>query len=115
MTTTPTAEQPEIETMLTEVRAAWPEVKTLSSSVKSLQDESAQLRQHVTDVRRLLASRHAPCAPRTPGQVTDGCARHLAAQFIRHCEKTGALEALCSPSAQRDALCAIARETLNLS
>ena len=98
-----------------ELKSRLPQIETLSSSVKTLQDENAQLRQHVTDVRRLLATRHSSPVTRSPGLVTDDCARYLAAQFVLHCEKSGKLEALCSLPAQRDALSCLARETLNIS
>ena len=105
----------EFITNAAELKTRLPQIETLSSSVKSLQDESAQMRQHVADVRRLLASRNAPAAVRTPGLVTDDCARYLAALFIAHCEKSGRIEALCSLPVQREALTNIARDTLNIS
>jgi hypothetical protein len=98
-----------------ELKSRLPQIETLSSSVKSLQDESSQLKQHMTDVRRSLLTRHAPRAVRPAGSVSDDCARYLAAQFVAHCEKSGKLEALCSLPAQRDALTSMARETLNIS
>jgi len=103
----------EFQTLMTEMKSAG--VANLPAAVKSLQDENAQLRQHVTDVRRLLATRHSSPVTRSPGLVTDDCARYLAAQFVLHCEKSGKLEALCSLPAQRDALSCLARETLNIS
>ena len=54
-------------------------------------------------------SRRRQFAPRAPGLVSDDCARHLAAQFIVHCEKSDKLDALCSVPAQRDALIDFAR------
>ena len=39
----------------------------------------------------------------------------LAATFIAHCERSDKLDALCSAPAQRDAVTAFARDTLNLS
>src|SRR6185369_13963153 len=53
--------------------------------------------------------------PRGPGMVSEECARHWAAQFILHCERSDKLPALCSVPAQRDALMGFARETLNVS
>jgi HK97 family phage major capsid protein len=113
-TTTLTPEQiNDWQTMMTELKSTG--VGNLPGAVKSLQDESAQMRQHVADVRRLLASRHSSPVTRHPGLVTDDCARYLAALFIAHCEKSGRIEALCSLPAQREALCSIARDTLNIS
>ena len=110
----------EFTTNAAELKTRLPQIETLSSSVKSLQDDSTQLKQHMTDVRRRLLSRspHSshglPGSGRSLGCVSDDCARHLAAQFIHHCEKSGKLEALCSLPAQREALTTIARDTLNL-
>jgi hypothetical protein len=38
--------------------------------------------------------------------VSDDCARHLAATFIVHCERSDKLDALCSAAPQRDTLTA---------
>ncbi len=57
----------------------------------------------------------APRRPRTPGSVTDDCARHLAAQFILHCERSDKLDALSSLPVQRDHLRDFARNTFNLT
>jgi HK97 family phage major capsid protein len=51
---------------------------------------------------------------RRPGSVTDDCAKHLAAHFIAHCEKSDKLDALSSLPTQRDRLRDFARNTLNL-
>src|SRR5690349_16364356 len=106
----------EFQTILGEIKGGWAEIKPLPATFKTLQDQTGQLQQHVTELRRLLASRAAahPRA-RTPGVVSDECARHLAAQFIVQCEKSARMEALCSLPAQRDALANFARNTLNLS
>src|SRR5204863_3114235 len=85
------------------------------ATFKSLQDENARFQQHLTDVRRLLATRHSAPGPRRRGLVSDECARHLAAQFVVHCDKSDKLEALCSLGSQRDALVNFARNTLNIS
>src|SRR6266567_7113070 len=115
-TETMTKEQvKEFATNAAELKTRLPQIETLSSSVRSLQDENAQLKQHITDVRRLLATRHASPATRHAGLVTDDCARYLAAQFVNHCERSGKLEALSSLPAQREALTSLARETLNIS
>jgi HK97 family phage major capsid protein len=114
-TTTLTPEQlNDFQSMMAEAKSHG--IENLPGALKSLQDESAQMRQQVTDLRRSHAQRSSTLhAPRSHGQVSDDCARYLAAQFIAHCEKSGKLEALCSLPAQRDALTSIARDTLNIS
>ncbi len=106
----------EFQNILGEIKGGWAEVKALPSVCKVLQDETGQLKQHVTDVRRLMAAR-ASINPRARvrGTVSDECACHLAAQFITHCERSDKLEALCSAPAQRDRLMDFARNTLNLT
>ena len=106
----------EFQVILGEVKGGWAAIKDLPAAFKTFEDEQARLRQHVTDVRRLLASRSPGAArARVPGLVSDDCARYLAAHFIAHCEKSGKLEALCSLPAQRDALAQFARGQLNLA
>src|SRR4051812_38943012 len=107
---TPAPETPagELNSLITEIRSDW-------SKFKSLQTEQGQLAQQMTSMRRLMASRSSAPAPRRPGRVSDDCARHIAAAFIAHCEKSGKLEALCSAPSQRDALLTTARDTLNLT
>jgi len=102
--------------ILDDVREGWAEIKALPAACRALQDETAQLRQQLGDARRVLAAR-GPVVPRVhaPGRVSDDCARHLAATFVVHCEKSDKLEALCSHPAQRDTLLLFARQTLDLS
>jgi HK97 family phage major capsid protein len=102
---TPTPETTELQTLLTEIKSGW----------SSLQSETETMKQQLTETRRSLLARSAAPVPRPRGAVTIGCARHLAATFIAHCEKSNKLDALCSLPAQRDALTAMARDTLNLS
>ncbi len=106
----------EFHASIAAVRTRLPQIETLSASLKQLEDDTAGLRRQVTELRRGAAGRDAAAGPARPqGRVSDDCARHLAAQFIAHCERSGRLEALCSSPAQRDALTALARDTLNLS
>ena len=106
----------EFQGILGEIKGDWSGIKNLPATFKSLQDENARLQQHMTDVRRLMATRgNVSARVRTPGLVSDECARHLAAQFVVHCEKSDKLEALCSLGSQRDALVNFARNTLNIS
>ena len=106
----------EFQTLVAEMKGGWAEVQPLPGNIKTLQSETAQLQQHVADVRRLLAARtSASPRLRAPGLVSEECARHLAAQFIAQCEKSDKLEALCSVPAQRDSMVNFARNTLNLT
>jgi HK97 family phage major capsid protein len=52
---------------------------------------------------------------RQPGKVSDACAKHLAAQFILHCEKSGKLEALATMPVQREGLATVARQVLGIT
>jgi HK97 family phage major capsid protein len=106
----------EFQGILGELKGSWSELHGLPGAFKGLQDETAQLKQHVDDTRRLVAARSGMSSRRrTAGLVSDDCARHLSAQFICHCEKSDKLEALCSAPAQRDSLRDFARGTFNLA
>ena len=106
----------EFQGILGEMQSGWADLKGLPATVKSLQTDNSRFEQHLNDVRRLLAGRaQSGSRVRASGQVSYGCARHLAAAFIVHCEKSDKLEALCSLPAQRDAVIGFARETLNIS
>ena len=68
----------EFQGILGELKGGWADLKNLPATFKSLQDENAQLKQQMNDVRRLMASRgHRPARVRVPGLVSDECARHL--------------------------------------
>jgi HK97 family phage major capsid protein len=106
----------EFSGILTEIKGGWAEIKTLPATFKLLQDDTARLRQHLADLRRLQAARGGSRAiVRLAGRVSEACARDLAAQFIIQCDKSDKLEALASVPAQRDALVGFARNTLNLT
>jgi HK97 family phage major capsid protein len=105
----------EIQSLLTEIKGGWSGVSALPAEVKALREGADKLVTDLKDVRRQLASRQGVAVPRRRGGVSDDCARHLAATFIAHCERSDKLDALCSLGAQRDALTAFARDTLNLS
>src|SRR5437016_5038993 len=115
--TPPAAEdQPsEFNNLLTDIRGGWVEVKSLPAAVKTLQDNNDHLSAEVSALRRSFATRHSSLVTRHPGRVSDDCARKLASTFILHCARSGALEALASQSVQRDALLAIARDSLGLT
>src|SRR2546422_904077 len=105
----------EFQTILADIQGCSAEIKNLPATLKSLKEENSRLNQDITAVRRSLLSRHAPSVARYRGQVSDDCARKLAAVFIQHCERSGKLEALSSFPAQRDTLVAFARESLGLT
>jgi HK97 family phage major capsid protein len=106
----------EFQGILGEIKGGWAELKALPATFKTLQDETGRLREHVTDVRRLLAGRRQGGGrSRATGLVSDECAAELAARFVAHCAKSDKLDALCSVPAQRDVLADFARNTLNLS
>jgi len=104
-----------LNTLVTDIRAGWSRVKALPDVVKNLEEENARLQQDLTTVRRSLLSRSSLHAPRSPGRVSDDCARYLAATFIQHCDRSGKLEALASMPVQRDSLVAFARDHLGIS
>ena len=105
----------EIQNLLTEIKGGWSGVSALPAEVKALREGADKLATDLKDVRRQLASRQAVAVPRRRGAVSEDCARHFAATFIAHCERSDKLDALCSSGGQRDALTAFARDTLNLS
>ena len=110
-----TEQTTEIQNLLTEIKGGWGGVSALPGEVKALREGSDKVATDLKDVRRQLASRQGFVAPRRAGQVSEGCARHVASAFIAHCERSDKLDALCSVPAQRDALITFARDTLGLS
>jgi HK97 family phage major capsid protein len=114
-TAVPDEQLAEVQSMVGEIRGAWASISVLPAEFKTLKDGADQLASEVRDVRRSLLSRAPHAAPRPAGQVTEQCARHLAAQFIVQCERSDKLEALSSMPGQRDVLLSFARNTLNLS
>jgi len=104
----------EFQGILGEMKGAWAELRTAPADLRELRHESGQLKEKLEDARRAGLIR--PTAqPRRRGCISELCARNIAAAFIAHCERSGKLEALCSVSAQRDALSGFARDTLGLS
>src|SRR5438552_43898 len=75
------------ETETSEFQSLLTEIKTSLPGIRSLQDETTQLRQQLTETRRILATRSTLQAPRSHASV----------------------------SAQREALTAFARDTLGLT
>src|SRR5437867_5239816 len=79
----------EFQSLLTEMKGGWSRFKDLPDLFASSKTETETMRKDLTDVRRLLATRHSLAEPksyvgwppvtRLPGFVTDDCARHLTA------------------------------------
>jgi len=112
------AEQPAdaFKQLLEEMQSGWSELKQLPGALRDVREESARMKQQLTELRRgaaLLA--HERTAARPRGGVSVECAEHIAAAFIAHCERSGKLEALCSVPSQRDRLVLFARDRLGLS
>jgi HK97 family phage major capsid protein len=105
----------ELESLIGEIRGSWSSVRSLPAEFKALKEGAERFSGELREVRRSLLSRANPRPARAAGQVSDECARQLAAHFSVQCERSDRLEALCSVSAQRDALVAFARSTLNLT
>ena len=72
----------EIQSLLTEIKGGWAGVSALPTEVKALREGADKLATDLKDVRRQLASRQTVLAPRGAGQVSEGCARHMASAFI---------------------------------
>ncbi len=122
-TSTSTAAPPQItpeqladfDGALRDFHQRWPDFQALPEKVKSVETECAQLQQHLATLRRATALRAGGVIARPRGMVSEDCARHLAATFVAHCNRSGTLEALCPSPAQRDSLLQLSREALNLS
>src|SRR5213075_1682777 len=111
----PETQGAELENLIGEIRGGWSAVRGLPAEIKTLKEGTDKLTDDLRDVRRGLLARAAAPAHRPTGRVSEECARHLAAQFIVHCERSDKLEALSSVSAQRDTLMSFARSTLSLT
>src|SRR5713101_2208572 len=91
--TTPSPEE-NLDSLITDIRGGWAEVKSLPATVKSLENDHTQLRDDLAAVRRSLL-RSGECGvrnerfQRSPGRVSDDCARRIAATFIQHCARSG--------------------------
>src|SRR5262245_8910419 len=81
----------QVESLVTDLKGFSTELKALPASIKNVQDEQTQLRQQLAEVRRSRLVRSGIAAPRRTGEVSPECARHLAAHFIAHCERSGKL------------------------
>jgi HK97 family phage major capsid protein len=105
----------EMGSLLADIRSGWSSISALPAEFKALQENTEKLSGDLRELRRGWLSRINPSGSRPKGQVSEACARHLAAQFIVQCERSDKLEALASISAQRDSLVNFARQTLQVS
>jgi len=105
----------EFQTILTDIKGCSAEFKNLPGAVRTLQEANSRLSSELQTVRRSLLSRSTLHAPRSSGCVSDACVRRIAATFIQHCARSGALEALASQSTQRDALVNFACHSLDIT
>src|SRR6267378_6781445 len=104
----------QLEKTLSTIQEQLPRLQGLHDTVKGLGDKQSSIETQVAELRMFAKRTHVPVQPR-PGKVSDDCARHLAAQFIVHCERSNKLEALSSMPSQRGALLDLARSTLDIS
>src|SRR3954468_17055374 len=86
----------ELETAVKSIADQLPRLQGLHDTVKSLGQQTSNLEQQFTELRRLNQNQRSTIAPVRPGFVSDNCARHLAAQFVIHCERSNKLEGLSS-------------------
>jgi hypothetical protein len=109
-----TATQPDdLETLAKQLRDDAPRLQEISTSLKSLDRKTDLLGEHMGQVTSLRKSRSPIVrAASTTNAVSDDCARYLAATFIKHCERSRSLEALCSVPSQQTALVEFAKDTL---
>jgi HK97 family phage major capsid protein len=112
---TQTDQMNQIESLLTEIKSDWEGLKKLPTALRAVEEQATKLEENLKEMRRTSATRAASARLSASGNVSDDCARFLAATFIAHCEKNGKLDALCSVTAQRDAITAFARDQLGLS
>ena len=102
-------------TDIAEIRAGWSQIKDLPATIKTLQDQTSQMADQLTTLRRQAISRPAAGRVRPYRSVSEECARELAARFIHHCQRSNKLEALSSVPFERDALLNFAHSTLNIT
>jgi HK97 family phage major capsid protein len=112
ITTNTTAE---LETAVKSIADQLPRLQGLHDTVKSLGQQTSNLEQQFTELRRLNQHQRSAKSPTRPGMVSDNCARHLAAQFVIHCERSNKMEGLSSMPLQRGALLDFARGELGVS
>ncbi len=84
----------EMGTLLADIRSGWSSISVLPAEFKSLQENTEKLSVDLRELKRGWLSRINPPGPRPRGQVSEACARFLAAQLIALCERCDKLEAL---------------------
>jgi HK97 family phage major capsid protein len=111
---TTTTEDQDMKGLLTEMKGNLDNLTGLRGEFDAAQAETTQLKQHVSDLRRARAA-GALAPARKIGNVSDNCARQLAAHYIIHCQRSNKLEALTSLPNQRESLLAFAGSELGIS
>src|SRR4030095_16261835 len=102
---TTTEQGEEFAGLLGEIKHEWSEIRHLPASIKKLQDETGELKDTLSSMRRRkLPSTSGNRGLRPVGAVSHECATEVAARFIALCAKSDMLEALSSAPGQRDAL-----------
>lgn len=87
----------------------------LETTFKAGQDDTTKLRADLDKFRKQqLAAKSQRSGPVRPGQVSDECAKHIAARICLQAESIGALEKGGMDSHRRDALVAVSREILGM-
>lgn len=86
------------------------------TAYEKLTTEFAETQKQFADLQRQrIASLEQGGRVRAPGTVSDACAKHLASQFILHCERSNKLEALAETAERRTQLVTIARNVLGIT
>ena len=86
--------------------------ETVQKTVRTLEEIQTELQEMKR--QRLMGLAGSGPRIRIPGRVSDECAKHLAAQFILHCERSNKLEALAESGERRTALLGVARGILGI-
>ena len=113
MQTTTTTEN-EMEKILTDLKERMPDIKMLPTTIKTLQDENADLKGHVTKLRKevLTLAQRSALPIRKHEVVTHDCARYLAAIAYIGAEKHNKLSHLNSQN--RDMILSKSAEVLGM-
>jgi len=92
--------------------------KTIGEHGAAIEEHGKRTDEVENEVRKLrklnLARGFSPASQRRPGMVSDECARHVAAQFILLCARSGRLEAFCDDATKRDAFLAESRQVFGM-
>ena len=109
-----TANTPSTQTTDQELTSVLSQIKEDVTALKAIDSDVKSLKENVQELRRARAIA-SPAKPRGAGNVSDNCARQVAAHFILHCLRSNKLEALASLPNQREALANFAGAELGVS